>query len=188
MNEKILPSPALQTLFVSRETSHCPLISEMIKLGQSLKELEIPDIESGVISHDYGKRLLINAKNSTIQQLTQPDIVEIVDYDALKNVMMVIGPKDPAMETPVHWIIQKARHDINTLLQINSPSLFERFQKTLPSTENQPQPASLESAKEILKTLRGGKTILLKDKGMLVGGMNIKEINDALQKHLGGQQ
>ena len=188
MNERILPSPALQTLFVSRETSNCPLISEMIKLGHSLQQLGIPDNETGVVSMDYGKRLLINAKNIDIKKMTQQDIVEIVDYDALKNVMMVIGPKDPAFETPVHWIIQKARHDINALLQINSPTLFERFQKTLPMTEKETQPSILERAKDILKTLRNGKTILLKNEGMIFVGFNIKEINDALHRHLGEQK
>lgn len=188
MNERILPSPALQTLFVSRETSNCPLIAEMIKLGQNLKQLGLTDTETGIISMDYGKRLLINAKNIDIKKMTQQDVVEIVDYDALKNVMMVIGPKDPAVETPVHWIIQKARHDINVLLQINSPALFERFQKTLPITEKETQPDSLERAKDILKTLRNGKTILLKNEGMIFGGINIKEINESLQKQCGEQQ
>lgn len=188
MNERILPSPALQTLFVSRETSNCPLIAEMIKLGQSLQDQGLTDKETGIISLDYGKRLLINAKNIDIKKMTQQDIVEIVDYDALKNVMMVIGPKDPNLETPVHWIIQKARHDINALLQLNSPALYERFQKTLPVTEKDSQPDSLEKAKDILKTLRNGKTILLKNEGMIFAGINIKEITDAMQHYLGDQK
>lgn len=188
MNERILPSPALQTLFVSRETSNCPLIAEMIKLGQSLQHLGLTDKETGVISLDYGKRLLINAKHIDIKKMTHQDVVEIVDYDALKNVMMVIGPKDPSLATPVHWIIQKARHDINALLQINSPNLYERFQKTLPVTEKETQPDSLERAKDILTTMRNGKTILLKNEGMILAGINIKEISDALQHYLGDQK
>lgn len=188
MNERILPSPALQTLFVSRETSNCPLIAEMIKLGQSLQNLGLTDKETGIISLDYGKRLLINAKHIDIKKMTQQDVVEIVDYDALKNVMMVIGPKDPSLETPIHWIIQKARHDINALLQLNSPALYERFQKALPTTEKDIQMDSLERAKDILKTFRNGKTILLKNQGMFFAGINIKEITDALQHYLGDQK
>ena len=135
MNERILPSPVMQTLFVSRETSNCPLISEMIKLGQRLEELGLADKETGIVSLDYGKRLLINAKNIDVKKMKQHDVVEIVDYDPLKNIMMVIGTKDPCLETPVHWIIQKARHDINALLQINSTTLFEKLKETLPTTE-----------------------------------------------------
>jgi len=160
----------------------------MIKLGQSIQEQGLTDKETGIISLDYGKRLLINAKNIDIKKMTQQDVVEIVDYDALKNVMMVIGPKDPHLETPVHWIIQKARHDINALLQINSPALYERFQKTLPVTEKETQPDSLERAKDILKTLRNGKTILLRNEGMVFAGINIKEITNAMKNYLGDQK
>jgi hypothetical protein len=184
MNERILPSPTLQTLFISREVSNCPLIAEMIKLGQRLEELGLTDKEIGIMSMDYGKRLLINAKNVDIKKMTQHDVVEIVDYEPLKNIMMVIGPKEPDMETSVHWIIQKARYDINAILQIKSKALFEKFQKTLPTTENETPPASLEQAKEILKTLRNGKIILIKNEGILFAGINMKEIRDALRTYL----
>jgi len=187
MNERILPSPMLQTFYVSRETSNCPLISEMIKLGKNLTEIKLSNKETGVVSLDYGKRLLINAKNIDVKNMTQHDVVEIVDYDPLKNIMMVIGTKDPCLETPVHWIIQKARHDINALLQINSTILFERFKGTFPSTEKEVKPNTLDSAKEILKTLRTGKIILIKNQGILFAGINLKEIQDALQNYLGGQ-
>ena len=188
MNERILPSPVLQTVFVSRETSNCPLISEMIKIGKKLEEIGLDDKETGVVSLNYGKRLLINAKNINIKKMNQQDIVEIVDYDPLKNVMMVIGSKDPCLETPVHWIVQKARHDINALLQINSITLFERFKGTLPTTENETKPITLDRAKDILKTLRAGKTILIKNEGILFVGINIKEIQDALLNSLGVQK
>jgi len=188
MNERILPSPVLQTLFVSRETSNCPLISEMIKLGQRLEELGLADKETGIVSLDYGKRLLINAKNIDVKKMMQHDVVEIVDYDPLKNIMMVIGKKDPCLETPVHWIIQKARHDINALLQINSTTLFEKLKETLPTTEKETKPIALDRAKEILKTLRNGKTILIKNEGIIFAGINIKEIQDALIKYLGVQK
>lgn len=187
MNERILPSPALQMLFISRETSNCPLISEMIKLGQTLEELGLTDNETSIMSVDYGKRLLINAKNVDLKKITQHDIVEIIDYDPLKNIMMLIGPKDPNIETPVHWIIQKARRDTNVLLQINSSDLFKKFQKTLPITEKETTPASLERAKDILKTLRNGKTILIKNEGILFSGINIKEIQEIIRTYLGEQ-
>ncbi|HUS98695.1 MAG TPA: class II aldolase/adducin family protein [Candidatus Thermoplasmatota archaeon] len=188
MNERILPSPNLHTLFVSRETSKCPLISDMIKLGQLLQELGLTDKETGSISLDYGKRLLINSQNVDIKKMTQQDIVEIVDYDPLKNIMMVIGLNDPTRETPVHWIIQKARHDINAILQLKSVSLSERFQKKLPTTEKETQPGTLERAKEILKTLQNGKTIVIKNQGILFAGINSKEIHEAIQRYLGVQK
>jgi hypothetical protein len=188
MNEKILPGSVLQTFFVSREASNCPLISEMIKLGQRLEEIGLTDNETGIVSLDYGKRLLINAKNIDIKKMTRHDVVEIVDYNPLKNNMMVIGTKEPCLETPVHWIIQKARHDINVILQINSTHLFEKLKGTFPTTEKEALPMTIDRAKEFLKTLRNGKTILIKNEGILFAGINIKEIQDAVLACLGVPQ
>jgi len=188
MNERILPSHALQTFFVSRETSNCPLISEMITLGRKLDEIGLANDETGIVSFDYGKRLLINAKNIDIKKMTQHDVVEIVDYNPLKNNMMVIGTKEPCLETPVHWIIQKARHDFNVLLQINSTRLFEKYKGTLPTTEIETPPMTLDRAKELLKTLRAGKTILIKNEGILFGAINIKEMQNAVLTCLEGEK
>ncbi|HIH28437.1 MAG TPA: class II aldolase/adducin family protein [Thermoplasmata archaeon] len=184
MTERILPAPALHTLFVSRETSNCPLLSEMITLGQSLQDFGLTDKERGILSLDYGKRLLINAKNVDLKKITQSDVVEIVDYDPLKNIMMVIGLNNPALETPVHWIIQKARQDVNAILQINSTTLFEKLKHTLPTTENDTKPGTLERAKDILRTLQKGKTILIKNEGIVFVGMNRKQIHDTLRRYL----
>ena len=188
MNERILPSPVLQTFFVSRETSNCPLISEMIKLGQRLEEIGLADKETSIVSLDYGKRLLINAKNIDLKKMTQHDVVEIVDYDPLKNIMMVIGPKDPDTETPIHWIVQKARRDINALVQIYNPDLVKKFQKTLPMTEKTTSSTFLERAKEILKTLQKGKTILIYNEGILSAGINMNEAQENLRTYLGDQK
>lgn len=184
MNDRPLPNPTLQTLFISREQSHCPLLLEIIKLGRILENLGTTNKEPAIISVDYGKRLLINAKNIDVKKMTQQDIVEIVDYDPLKNIMMVIGPKDPDIKTPVHWIIQKARFDINVLVQINSTVLYKKYQSLLPITDHPVSSAVIDHAKDILKTLQKGKTILIKDQGLLFAGMTIKEIEDALRTHL----
>jgi hypothetical protein len=186
MSEKNLPSPPLQTLFVSKEACNCPLIAEMMKLGQKLEDIGCAEKEIGILSLDYGKRLLINAKNVDVKQMKQQDVVEIVDYDPLKNMMLVIGAKDPCRDAPVHWIIQKARHDVNVLLQINSMRLLEKLKGSLPITVNETPPATLDRAKEILRTLREGKTILIKNEGVLLAGINIKEIEDSLMKYVRG--
>jgi hypothetical protein len=185
MREKNILVPGIQTIFVSRETSHCPLIAEMIQLGQRLKDFGLTDTDIGILSHDYGKRLLINAKNIDLKKLSQQDVIEIVEYDPLKNVMMVIGGKEPCEETPIHWMIQKARHDINVLLQIKSKQLVEKLQGKLPMTSIVKGSVPLEMAKEQLKTLRKGKMILIQDVGVLCAGVNIKEIESQLVEYLG---
>lgn len=188
MHERILPCPSIQTLFISRELSTCPILSELIGLGRTLEELGVTDKQRVILSMDYGKRLLINAKNVDIRMITQQDVIEIVDYDPLKNIMMVIGPKDPDTETPVHWIVQKARRDINALVQIYNPDLVKKFQNTLPMTEKTTSSTFLERAKEILKTLQKGKTILINNEGILSAGINMNEAQENLRTYLGDQK
>ncbi len=184
MPERTLPTPALQVLFVSRETSKSPLFGELVKIGHILESQGVSTHETGVMSYDYGRRLIITAKNIDVKQMTQEDIVEIADYDPLKNIMLVIGTKEPSQEAPVHWIIQKARHDVNVLLQLHSPTLSKKLQGVLPSTETSTPPGTLDRAKELLRTLRKGKTILIQDDEILFAGINIPEIEKSVAFYL----
>ncbi|MBN1280415.1 MAG: hypothetical protein JXA00_02070 [Candidatus Thermoplasmatota archaeon] len=186
MNNRVLPSPTMQIVFVSREESNCPLIAEMVRLGHSLLDLGVAQSDPAVISLDYGKRLLITAKNVDAKTMSRQDVVEIVEYDPLKNIMMVIGSKDPCLEAPVHWMVQKARADINALLQVNSLPLVQKLQDTMPTTETGAPPTMLDQAKDILKTMRNRKSILLREKGLLCGGVNTTEIHTTLITLLGG--
>jgi len=184
MTERALPTPALQVLFVSRETSKSPLFGELVKIGHILESQGVSTHDTGIMSYDYGRRLIITAKNIDVKQMSQEDIVEIADYDPLKNIMLVIGTKEPSQEAPVHWIIQKARHDINVLLQVHSSSLVTKLQGSLPSTEEVTSPGTLDRAKELLKTLRKGKTILIQDDEVLFAGINIPEIEKSVAFYL----
>ena len=186
MTEKTLPSPPLQVLFVSRETSKSPLFGELVKIGHLLERHGVSTHETGIMSYDYGRRLINTAKNIDVKQMTQADIVEIADYDPLKNIMLVIGTKEPPQDAAVHWIIQKARHDINILLQLKSPTLVTKLKGTLPSTEKETPPGTLDRAKELLTTLRQGKTILIQRDEILFAGINIQELEKTIALYLKG--
>ena len=171
-----------QTFFISRETSNCPFIADIIEFGKKLDKFEIVKDGECSISLAFGKRLLINSKNFDIKNLKQQDIIEIVDYDPIKNVILVIGKKYPNIETPVHWIIQKARHDVNAIFQITSKSLYEHLIDDLPITEKETPKGTIEQAKQILMALRDSKNILIRNEGVLFVGFNLKEIEDSLSK------
>jgi hypothetical protein len=181
IRENIMTIP-FQTFFVSKEISNCPLTTDIIKFGKKLDEFGILKDGECNISLAFGKRILINAKKVDIENLKQQDIIEIVDYDPIKNVILIIGKKSPGIETPVHWIIQKARHDVNAILQITSKNLYDHLINDFPTTEEKAPKGSIEQAKQILKALRTGKNILIKNEGVLLVGFNLKEIEDSLPK------
>ena len=181
-----LPDFNFQTFYVSKEESNCPLISDIIKTSKKLRELDsLKEINQIIISLRYIKRMLINADKSNFEDLKQEDFLEIVDYDPLKKVILLIGPKEPRIETPIHWLIHNSRVEINAVIQINDKKLAEKLEKKLPSTENDYPIGTLDQAKEVLKILRNSKIVVIKNQGVLFVGNNIKQVEDLIIKNLG---
>ncbi|MDH7517599.1 MAG: class II aldolase/adducin family protein [Candidatus Thermoplasmatota archaeon] len=182
MDDKNIMIPCFQTFFVSREQSNCPILPEMIKLGKNLKEKGLLKDTKGIISLGYGRRVLINSNNLDIGNIKKEDILEVVDYDPAKKNLLVIGQNEPNIETPVHWIVISARNDVNAIVQLNNEKLAEKFEKKLPTTEKEQPPGTLELAKEVLKTLRKGKNIVIKNKAIFFVGASFKEIEESIIK------
>ncbi len=172
-----------QTFFVSREQSNCPLITDIARLGKKLKDSDIlENVTSAIVSLGYGKRILINCNYTDLTKIKRENLLEIVDYDPVKKVLLAIGPGEPLIETPVHWMIHHARDDVNAIVQINKEELAERLAKKYPTTEEEKPSGTLDLAKEILKTLRTDKNIVIKNKGVLFIGNNVKEVENAVLK------
>ena len=170
----------LQTFFVSKEQSNCPLIPDIVRLCKNFEELGLlEDVTTAIISLKYGKRLLINGSSSNIGDIQIDDILEIVDYNPTKKIILAIGSKNPYIETPVHWLIHHARDDVNAVIHLNSEKLAERFVKKLPTTEKEKPPGTFELAKEVLKILRTSKNLVIKNSGVLFVGNSLKEAEDS---------
>ena len=175
-----LKNPGVQTLFVSKEQSNCPLIPDIVRFGKKFKDLGLlDDTTAAVVSLKYGKRLLINGSSSNIGDIQIDDILEIVDYNPTKKIILAIGSKNPYIETPVHWLIHHARDDVNAVIHLNSEKLAEKLAKKLPTTEKEKPPGTFELAKEVLKILRTSKNLVIKNSGVLFVGNSLKEAEDS---------
>ena len=106
------------------------------------------NIRETVISLRYGRRLVINSAGSNFVKINMDDILEIVDYDPIKRVMLVIGPKEPKLQTPVHWLICHAKKEINIIIEIKNSELAESFKEKLPTTKKDDYVGILEQAKD----------------------------------------
>ena len=174
-----------KTFYVSKEVSACPLISEIIRIGKKFDEIKLYDnIWETIISLRYGKRILINSEARNIGKIKQEDFIEIIDYDPIKNIALSIGPKQPRVETPIHWLIHHARHEINAIIQINNSKLAERFEKKLPNTKKDYPIGTLDQAKDILGNLQNSKKISIKNQGLIFVGNNLKEVENLVLKTL----
>jgi len=173
------PNLYFQTFYVSKEISKCPLISEIIKVSKKFKAINLlKEVINISVSLRYGKRILINAKNIDFSKINAEDFLEIIDYDPFKKVLLVIGNKEPRIDTPNHWFIHHARHEVNAIIQIDDAQLVKKLEKKLPGTENEYPTGTLEQTKEILKILRDSKKMLIKNQSAIFVGNNMKDAED----------
>ena len=172
----------LQTVYVSKEESNCPLIIKAIEIGKFFEKNEF-NYDDVTLSIKYGKRILINSIDTKIKELKTEDFLEIVDYDPFKKVILLIGSKNPKIDTSIHWLIHHARNETNVVLQINDKNLLEKIK--LESTKGNFLQGSLEQAKEILGKLRDNKKIIIKDQGILFVSKDTSELKEMIIKTLG---
>jgi ribulose-5-phosphate 4-epimerase/fuculose-1-phosphate aldolase len=177
--ERSLPPTQFQTFYVSREKSGSPQCEDMIHCSKKLQELQLIDQGKGSISIGFGNRILITGEDARLPTFTQEDIVEVVDYDPIKNIVLAAGKTKPHRETPIHWLIQHARHDVHAVVWLSNKKICEQIKNELPVTERVAPSGTIDLAKEILKALRDGKTILIKEEGILFVGITLKEIEHA---------
>lgn len=180
MLKENLPKLSYQNFYVSKQESNSILIPETVRIGKSLKKLGIT--KDAVISLKYGKRVLINAKNTKLGELKREDFLEIVDYDPIKNILLIIGPKESKINSSNHWMIHHARDDVNAVIEIIDNALAEKLEKNLPSTKKEWPPGSLELTKEILGVARDSKKIVIKNQGIMFVGSSTNEAEDLLLK------
>ena len=177
MTGGFLPNINIQTVYVSKEVSNCPFIANAISFDKNMKKSGLFEDNSDItISLRYGKRVLINGKNSLFGILKQEDFLEIVDYDPLKKIILLIGPTEPKHDSIIHWLVHYAKKEVNAIVQINSKRLVERMKNKLPEIEGNYQTGSLELAKEILKVIRNSKGVITKKNGVVFVGRNLPEI------------
>jgi L-fuculose-phosphate aldolase len=163
----------MDVVYLSKEMVRNPLVKEMMEAGKILREKEYVTNTYGNISVRYGKRMIITATHTDLGKLGMEDFVEVVDYNPVTNTAMVIGLKEPSMETPMHWLIY-SRDDVNAI--IHTHKIFEG----VATTEEEKPEGSIELAMQALKTLGNRKLINLKNHGSIAVGRSIKEAMEVL--------
>lgn len=183
MIEQNYPNFSFQTFYVSKEICRCPLISEYSRLNKRLENLGLlKDISEFSVSLKYGKRMIINAKNSDLSETKPEDFLEIIDYDPLKKVLLLMGAKQPRIETSVHWIIHHAREEVKAIIQIDSKKLVGHLGNSIPVTDKEYPVGTLDQAKEILSKLRISKKVIIKNQGFIFVGNSMKDAEDLMVK------
>jgi hypothetical protein len=183
MVEGIIPNLQFQTYYVSKEESNCPFISDIIGIGKNFDNLTLFDnIGLTTISIRYAKRILINSRGSNITKLQKEDFLEIVDYNPIKNIILAIGPKEPKVETPLHWLIHHAKNEVNAIIQIKNAKLIKEFENKFPTTDKEYQSGGINQAKSVLEILRESNIAIIKNQGLIFVGNSSNEVEKLVLK------
>jgi len=177
-----LPNISFETFYVSKEEPNNELIPEIVRIGKKLKELKIIKESDGIISLSFGKRVLINGYVEDISNIKRKELFEIVDYDPVKNNLLIIGSIEPRLETPVHWMIHHARTDVNAAIQINNVELVEKVKNKIPETDKDYLTGSFDQIKDVLRLLRDNKKLITKNQSIIFVGNTIKEVEKDIIK------
>jgi hypothetical protein len=147
-------------------------------------DLEIHDIKS--ISLRTGTGFIINTDNIGTSEDTPDELVEVIDYDPVRNNMMVIGNEPPVLDAIVHWFIYRGFQNINHILILNEPKIIEKYrQKEHVEFVYEDNLISVDLAMRILKQVKESKIVILS--GSVVSGLILcgdtldevlKKIND----------
>jgi len=151
---------SFETFFLGKEKIKNPLVGKMISAGK-----KIGDKGTSSISMRYGNRIIITSKNSSLLSLTENDFVEVVDYDTVRNIALVIGMNEPSSAAALHWLIYR-RDEINAIISV--------FDENMSETD-------FDVAMEALKLLRNSNCIKLKNYGHVSVGKNIEEALEGLK-------
>lgn len=171
-----------QTFYVSKEESSCPLISKFFEMGKKIKQIRsVKDYSNVIISMKYGKRVLINTENSDISELEKEKFLEIVDFDPVRNVLLVLGSGIPREETPLHWFIHHAKQEINVIVQIKKIDNVEKLIDETSKVEED-KIVSFKQVKQVLINLRDSDEVIIKNQGILLVGNNPQEVEEQLSK------
>ena len=116
-----------QTFFVSRQEVASPITGELLRLRLFLRR-EYSIMSPIVVSIGFGSRVIINSVWS------EEEFVEIVDYDPVKNIVLAIGRSEPHEETPLHWMIHRAREDVHVIAHILDSEIAKSLKRGVSST------------------------------------------------------
>ena len=180
MNDKKTTTQKFQIFYISKEETNCPLIIEIIKLSKKLKETNIlKNDNEAIFSLTFGKRMIINGTIKDFSNIKRDELLEVVDFDPIKNNLLIIGSAKPRIETSLHWMIHHAREDVNFVVQIKKTDIIKKIKMVHVSVRY--PIGSLDNTKEVLKALRNNKKIIIKNNGLLIVGRNTEDIEKQIQ-------
>ena len=181
MSPHPLPPDQLQIFFASHELPSNPLVNEIIKAGKTIAEKTDGDQTQGIISLGFGKRIIATADTTNFSSIEQEHLIEIVDYDAYKKILLIMGKKEPIPAIAINWMLHHAKQEIGAIVLIENIKKTT-LNKNIQTIDTQPHSTILNQVKTLLNALQKNSILQLENQGILITGRTISDIQHQLTK------
>ena len=170
--------------FIRRAIQFNPSAKQLVEIFEKFRDiLKIKGLESASIR--TGNGFLINTAYFDIKSFNRDNIIEIIDFDPVRNNMMVIGNEPPSSNAALHWFIYRGLPWINGVININNPELMTRFKNgNLLFMDQSKDFLDTNLALMILKNAKNAETQLIEGQGILVVGRTVAEAFEVFNKNL----
>jgi hypothetical protein len=179
MSPHPLPPDQLQIFFASHELPSNPLVNEIIKAGKTIAEKTDGDQTQGIISLGFGKRIIATAHSTNFSSIEQDHLIEIVDYDAYKQILLIMGKKEPIPAIAINWMLHHAKQEIRAIVLIENIKKIT-LNTNIQTIDTQPQSPILNQVKTLLNALQKETILQLDNQGILITGRTISDIQHQL--------
>ena len=158
-----------------------PHATNLVSIFEKFRDtLQISKIHS--ISSRTGSGFMINSANFNIENFNRDKILEIIDFDPVRNNLMVIGNEPPVNEVIIHWFIYRGLPWINGIISINNNELIEKFQDSAyPIVDINGKMINTNKSLEILKYAKTSNIVILGNQSILIVGKTLEEVYESLK-------
>ncbi|MBI4392734.1 MAG: hypothetical protein HY556_02915 [Euryarchaeota archaeon] len=162
-----------------------PAVATMMAAGRLIAAARLPANTVVDLSSRYGPRVTATAAGSPCGKLEPDHFVEIVDYDPRLNNLTFIGPAPAGDFAPLHWLIHRAKREVNAVISVRDDVVDEARRKGADFTATTGPPARdfLELAMQVLAGLRASNYVVTEGHGIVCAGKTHDEVAKTVVGH-----
>jgi len=172
------------TIFVSDQVPVDPRVDELKKWCERFQKSGLtPEFEgnyTGNLSFRSKEEFIITASGlKNKQNLSNDCFVYVKNYDQQSNTVYVEGRRQPSSESVMHYLIYKARKEVNAVFHGHNKAIVMNAEKLgLRVTEKEYESGTTALATEALKALDDKNLVVLQNHGFVSLGGTMKEAGE----------
>jgi hypothetical protein len=165
--------------FLGGEPSTNPAGGDLVEVAHALAA---DGAGEGAVSARHGLRATVSASGVPLEAVGPEHFVEIADYDAHLDRVMVLGKHPPSPWAGLHALVYRAKKEVHAIVQVSLAADHPALAR-LPAAKK--GRTTLDNALSILEALRGASAVAFAGRYRVAAGSSPKEAFAAAERALG---